>query len=247
MHKAVARALVALALAPLAASAQESMPIPAPPLAAGLTPERGALPAGGIVESGRATIAVPADRIKLTIRAYAGVPSPGSGPTTAQSVSDLEKLVVDTMRANGIPDAHLQTAVLGNVNTPDAIVGTLSKPTHDSIDATEKRVLAALPASTLSALRNINVEGALETDGCGPIVERARAAAFADARKRAEALATVAGVHLGVLTAASEADQTAGCTDLGTTVPSFNGANFQATDGILYITVSVNANFAIRP
>ena len=228
-------AIAAVALAPIAGRAQEILPV-----------ERGVPASGAIVETGRATIAVPADRIKLTIRAYAGAVAPGT-QATSQSVTDIEQLVLTTMRANGIPDAHLVTFVLGNVNTPDAIVGTLAKPTHDSIEAAEKRVLAALPPNALAGLRNINVEGQLEADACAPIVARARTAAFADARKRAEALALVAGIRLGSLAGATEADQTAGCTDFGPTVPSFTGSGFQAMDGILYVSVSVNASFAIRP
>lgn len=232
-----------LACTTLAASAQEAMPapmIPAPLLSA---TERSV--ASGITEQGRASVVLPADRLRLVVRTY-GAPPANATPATAAAATVAETSVVDTMRSNGIPDAHIVEAVLGNVGANDQIAGTITKPTRERVAGIERRIVAALPATILPALRNVNLDGMLEVDACAPAIDRARSAAYADARKRAESLALAAGTHVGGLQSASEVDQTQGCVDFGN-APSFNNSGQGAFDGTIAVGVIVNATFAIRP
>jgi hypothetical protein len=230
----------------------------APALPAPGPPNRGAVPIAispavsrdfGITEQGRGVVSLPADRLVLTIRSFGNLPprSPGA-PTGAVAMDDVEKIVVDTMRANGIPDARLVTPLLGNIATNDEFAGTIAKPTHDSVAAIEAAILAKLPPSVVPALRNVNVGGTLEVDDCTAAIDRARVLAYADARRRAEALASAAGMHVTGLLGASENDQTGGCPNLD------NGYRFYGNNGnetlektTVDVAVTLSATFGLRP
>jgi uncharacterized protein YggE len=203
----------------------------------------------GITEQGRGVVSLPADRLRLTIRSFGNLAprTPGASPA-AGTLDDVEKAVVDTMRANGIPDARVETPVLGNIAMNDQFVGTIAKPTHDSVSAIETRIVSSLPPAALPFLRNVQVQGALEVDDCSAAIDRARIAAFADARKRAEALASAAGAHLGGLIGASETDQSGGCPSPYNAYPYYgNNANDTLEKTTVDVAVTLSATFALRP
>ena len=234
---------------PPAASAQEAaVPLPAPvPI---VRPDIGTRQTlspspGGITEQGRGVVSLPADRLRLTIRVFAANVRPGGSDAPASA--DLEKSALDVMRSSGISDARLATPVLGNFNGGDIFVGSIEKPTHDKLVDVEQRIVSKLPASALPLLRNVNITGSLEVDDCAAAVNRARIAAVADARERATALAEAVGSHLGVLVAASESDQTAGCADQKSVAYFANGNNDLLDRTTVDVAVSLSATFAIRP
>ncbi len=203
----------------------------------------------GITEQGRGVVSLPADRLRLTVRSFGNLAprTPGASPT-AGTLDDVEKAVVDTMRANGIPDARVATPVLGSIAMNDQFVGTIAKPTHDSVAAIETRILSSLPPVVLPFLRNVQVQGTLEADDCSAAIDRARIAAYADAHKRAEALASAAGTHLGGLIGANETDQTGGCPSPNNGYPFYgNNGNDTLEKTTVDVSVTLNATFALRP
>jgi hypothetical protein len=236
----------------------EAAPLPPAPAVPGASlPIRGSGPGAmslagsrdfGITEQGRGVVSLPADRLRLSIRSFGNLPrTPGASPAGG-TLDDVDKTVVDTMRANGIPDARVETPVLGNIATNDQFVGTIEKPTHDSVSAIESRILAKLPSAMLPLLRNVTVSGTLEVDDCSAALDRARIAAFADAHKRAEALASAAGMHLGGLIGANETDQTGGCPSQNAVYPFYgNGGNESLEKTTVDIGVTLSATFALRP
>jgi hypothetical protein len=203
----------------------------------------------GITEQGRGVVSLPADRLRLTIRSFGNLAprTPGASPAVG-TLDDVEKAVVETMRANGIPDARVEMPVLGNIAMNDQFVGTIAKPTHDSVSAIETRILSSLPPAVLPFLRNVQVQGTLEVDDCSAAIDRARIAAYADAHKRAEALASAAGTHLGGLIGASETDQTGGCPSASNGYPYYgNNGNETLEKTTVDVSVTLNATFALRP
>jgi len=232
---------------------------PAPALAAPPLPIRSvavpaAMPAAaardfGITEQGRGVVSLPADRLVLTIRSFGNIAMRAPGAAAgAPSPDEIEKNVVDVMRSNGIPDARIETPIVGTLSMNDQLVGTIAKPTHDSVSAIEEHIVTKLPSQVLPLLRSVNVLGALEVDDCSAAVDRARTLAYADARKRAEALASAAGMHLGGLLGASETDQTAGCPSQSNGFPinPYN-ANEAMEKMSIDVGVTISASFALRP
>ncbi len=237
-----------LAATALAADAQQALPNFVPP-AAGMPIPLPPVNAGGITEQGRGVVSLAADRLRLTVRIYGMAPVPPVARPAAP-VTDLDAAYKDAiaiMRANGIPDAHFVSPLLGSLTNNDQITGTIAKPTSDKLAAIERRIVGALPPSIVGVVRNVNVMGSLEVDDCGTALDRARASAFADARKRAEALAGIAGVRLGTLLTANESDQSFGCVGTNAFTPYFAGGNDAVLKSNVDITVYVNATFAIRP
>ncbi len=173
-----------LALAPALASAQV-FPANAP---------------AGLTVVGRASIAVPADRLSVTVRLY-----PRS--VTNAALDALAKSVADTMRGAGIADAREVLPLLGSLgpNSQLAVVGTIAHPTRASVESILRSVLATIPDTTAAAIgNNYQVSTALGIDDCDAAETRAQTAAFEDARARATRAAAAAGVHLGAILAINE-------------------------------------------
>jgi uncharacterized protein YggE len=175
------------ALVPALASAQAFLPNPPP----------------GVTTVGRASIAVPADRMNVVVRL-----SPRS--VTNAALDELAKSVADAMRSAGIADAHEVLPLLGSLgpNSAVAILGTIEHPTRASVESILRGVLANVPDATASAVgNNYQVATSLAIDDCDGALARAQTAAFEDARARATRAAAAAGVHLGAILAIDEGSQ----------------------------------------
>ena len=205
-------------------------------------PENSSAQRGGIAEQGRGIVGVPADRLRLSVHVFPNGPGGATPPGTGPNPLDV---VAAAMRANGIPDAHVVVPIFGSFGNGSELAGTIAKPTARSVSEIEMRIVAALPPSVVGSLRNVNVNGVLEADDCSAATDRARKLAYADARKRAEAFASVAGVRLGDLISANEYDQTFGCGGTGLQQGGFFNGNGQPTSFEIQVTTNVNATFAI--
>jgi uncharacterized protein YggE len=175
-----------LALAPALGSAQVS-PATVPP---------------GLTVLGRASIAVPADRMNVVVRL-----NPRN--VTNAALDELAKSVADTMRGAGIADAHEALPLLGTLgpNSQVAVLGTIAHPTRTSVESILRGVMATIPDATATAVgNNYGVTTSLAIDDCDGALARAQAAAFEDARARAARAATAAGVHLGAILAINESN-----------------------------------------
>lgn len=242
-------AVVLIAATTLAADAQAMPAIPPPFSSQPNAPSTA--PSGGLSEQGRGIVPVAADRLRLTVHIFnvGPVPTPPAfamtNPPPVHPKATLED-VVAAMRANGIPDARIVSPVFGGFGNGDQITGTILKPTQANVTDIERRVLAALPSTAFAAQRNVNVNGTLEADDCANALRRARELAFADARKRAESLASIAGVRLAGLVAASEFDQTLGCAKSGGFTGIFLNGGDAAMKFDIDVSAVVNATFAIR-
>jgi uncharacterized protein YggE len=187
---------VLLALAPLLGSAQV---VPAPVVVAPGVPGQ-ALSTGGLTVSGRATIAVPADRMSVAVRL-----SPHN--VTNGALDGLAKSVADTMRGAGIGDAREVLPLVGFLgpNSQVAVLGTIEHPTRTAVETILRSVLATIPDATAAAVgNNYQVTTSLLLDDCSGAEMRAQTAAFEDARARAQRAATAAGIHLGAIVAIVE-------------------------------------------
>ena len=200
--------------------------------------------AAGLTVVGRATVAVPADRMRVIVRL-----TPRN--VTYAALDDLAKTVADAMRQAGIGDAHVALPLRGFLgpNSTVAIIGSVGHPTRESVEAILREALKAVPDQTAATLQNAyQVQTSLEVDDCTPAETRAQSAAIADARARAERAAAAAGLRLGGIIAINES---------GTFAPAACGAKSDdATPmqfsndpyGSLSVPVSVTATvtFAIR-
>ncbi len=154
----------------------------------------------GLTVVGRSSIAVPADRLSVTVRIY-------PRNVTNAALDALAKSVADTMRGAGIADAREVLPLLGFLgpNSQVAVLGTIPHPTRASVESILRGVLATIPDATASAIgNNYQVSTALGIDDCEGAETRAQTAAFEDAHARALRAATAAGVHLGAILAINE-------------------------------------------
>lgn len=251
--KAVRVVMTVCAFCVLVASAQAQVNVPSPmriQAPAPIAPATGAV-AGGISVAGRATIAVPPDRMRVSLRLFAQfAPVPVSRPTV--SVDDAQKAVVDAMRRAGIADARVEFPVIAasGPNVAPEIVGTIAKPTRDRVEGMTRTILANLPPSVAVALGNFQLQSRLEVDDCRAAERRAQIAAIADARERAESAASAVGVRIGRVLAIDERASFPpfGCATRPDDVNAVQGPNF---DGYGPLVVAVNAvvsvTYAIVP
>jgi len=195
----------------------------------------GVVTANTITVAGRATILVPPDRLRVLVRL-----SPRN--VTGEQLEALAASVADAMHAGGIADAKAVLPIAGYLgsNATIAIVGSVAKPTRESVEAILRATLKAVPDATATALgTNYQVQSSYSVSDCSDAEARAQQAAIADARARAERVATAAGLHLGPIISVNEgsAGPAAGCfTDPDTAY----GAAFGNQDPYGAIAIPVN-------
>jgi hypothetical protein len=175
-------AILGLVLLPLAASAQIPTPRGVP----------GANSAPGITVQGRGTVRFPVTDVQLI--AYAR----GNGD---------EASVLSAMRAAGVENPVIGPAgpQLSN-NTPTVLRGTVHNVSHAKLDALRRAAAAyaaAHPGMTVDSVAFSVANGV-----CAPHEDAARGAAIAEARRRAQSVASLSGVTLQTVTGVYE---TGGC------------------------------------
>ncbi|MBD5633883.1 MAG: SIMPL domain-containing protein [Candidatus Eremiobacteraeota bacterium] len=233
------RLLLALALATASGASAQQAPV-----------VRGLTPAGGITVTGRGTASVAPDRARVTIQLFAGVGVAGTGTIP---VEDASNALRDALRANGVFDARevLPSGSISLRGASPAIVGTVAKPTRDRLEAIAHGVANAIPAKFAPMFSNGQLQIALISDDCSPDEARAERAAFADARERAQRLATIAGLHLGAVIAIAEPQsfQAAGCPSKPDAVEANGNAGQPFTNAygplVLPIVINETVTFAI--
>ena len=200
-------ALLSVLLLPVAASAQVV------PRVLGLEP--------GITVQGHGTVKVPVKTLAFVAFARGNVE---------------EKAALAAMRAAGILDPSLGPAgsTIGRGNQSSMLRGTITGVTEEKL---EKIGLAAADyARQHSDVTIENISFAPRFDDCAANEDAARAAAFADARRRAQAVASVAGLSLDGVVAVSESG---GCPTIPDG-PQIQAAGQSLDQGTLTATVTIN-------
>jgi len=220
------------------------------PAAAQLVPQRLSAPggtpeAGTITVGGRATVRVPADRVRFSLAIY------GRGAST--TLDEAGKTIAAILRDHGVPDAAWTLPTSGNVSLQSAsgsVVGTLVKPTRAKAEALIRDTFASLPPSVIAFAQSAQVSTFLLVDDCSAAEARAQEAAIADARDRATLVARAARVGLGKILAVYESlPQTFGCATKPDTAPTstYGPSNQQALDNFdVVLSLSATVSFAIR-
>ena len=160
----------------------------------------GAPNVAGITVTGRATVSVAPDRLSIVVRLF-------PHNVTYAALDDLAKTVAGALRGAGVTDAHVALPVLGSLgqNSTVAVIGTVSRPTREAVEAIARATLKAIPDATATALQNgYQVQTSLAVDDCAAAEQRAQNEAFADAKARALRAAAAAGVQLGAVLAMNE-------------------------------------------
>jgi hypothetical protein len=159
----------------------------------------------------------------------------------------------DALHASGVADARIVFPI-GTLSAridPPAVIGTIAKPTRERLEKLARDVIKALPDRVAPAFANARILVALLTDDCTVEEGEAERAAYSDARKTAQRIASVAGVRLGAVLAINDAQTylPPGCGTKPDTLDSQqNNFAFQAN---LYaplelpITVNETVTFAI--
>jgi len=172
-------AVFALALLPLAASAQ---PVPMRPGAPGSSPQ-------GITVQGRATV-------RYAVKTVQFVGTAHGNPDEAGALA--------AMRAAGVDDPVV--GPLGsqmNSNAPTILRGTVRDVSQAKLARLSRAAADYGRAHPGASLDRVDFFAAPET--CAPHEQEARSAALADARRKAQALAALAGVTLEGVVAVNEA------------------------------------------
>jgi len=208
----------------------------------------------GITVMGRGVVRVPPDRMRIVVHFFqarvSSAPSAPSTPSLTMPVDDVGRLVAQTMRANGVPDAQWQYALVGNftpATTSGFIEGTIAKPTRESVEAIARKIFASLPESLSTSGQNAQIQISLQLDDCAAAEARAQQAAMADAHARAAATAHAFGVRLGPIFAVNESQTfpSPACdTQSENAGVTFNGG----TSGTLSVPITVTATvtYALR-
>jgi uncharacterized protein DUF541 len=207
-------AVLALVLLPLAASAQ-GPPIPRIPIT------------GGITVQGSGAARIPVKAVQLTAQ--------------VRGVVD-ETSALAALRAAGVEDPVLgpNGPRIGS-GTQMLVRGTIRGVTRAKLDRIGEAAVAYMAAHPGTSVDNVAFSPRL--DDCAPSEQTARAAAFADARRKADAIAALAGVSIdGVATV----NESGGCP---ATSESGYGGQGQFDLGTLTTSILVYeyVTFAISP
>jgi|GEM_PF-2192537 len=210
--------VLALVLLPLAASAQAPM---APPFRVPGT-------AGGITVSSYGSVSFAVNAVRFTAQAH-GLPDDAG--------------VLAAMRAAGIEDPVIGPAGPQISSGNQAVLrGTIRGVTRAKLDRMGEAAASYVRAHPGSALDNVMFSPVLAD--CATSEQTARAAAMADARRKADALAALAGVTIDGVAAVNESG---GC-PIGTDRSRFGGQT-EFDLGTLTSTIALfeNVTFAISP
>ena len=206
-------AVLALVLLPLAASAQ------GPPMRS-LSP-------GGI-----------------TVQGYGSV---RAAVKTVQLIAQVRGVVDETGALAALRAAGVEDPVIGpngpriGSGTQVLVRGTIRGVTRAKLDHIGEAAVAYMAAHPGTSLDNVAFTARL--DDCAPFEQTARAAAFAEARRKADAIAALAGVSIDGVATVTENGGCPATTDSG------YGGQGQLDIGALTTTIVVNeyVTFAISP
>lgn len=215
--------VLGLVLLPLAASAQ----VPARVLPG--------TPPAGITVQGRGVARFPVKDVQFV--AYAR----GNGD---------EESVLSALRAAGVENPSIGPGgPQMSANSPTMLRGIVRDVSHAKLDALRRAAAAYALAHPGVVLDSVLFS--MPSDACPPHEQEARAAAIADARRRAQALAALAGVALEGVVGVSE---TGGCPpvetfagpqsalDLGTLT-----SNVVMTETVMFAIVPASGSLPRRP
>ena len=175
-------AVLALALLPLAASAQVPMRIP--------QSGSGAAPSGGITVAGHGSARFAVKT--LTFIAYVRGPADEAGALAAMRSAGIDDAVV------GPPGAQISMSSSG----PTILRGTIRDVTVAKLERIGQAAANYVRAHPGAAVDNVNFSP--RYDDCAGHEQTARAAAVADARRKAQAVAELAGVTIEGVAAVNE-------------------------------------------
>jgi hypothetical protein len=219
-------AVLVFALMPLAASAQA--PAGLQRIGPGVP---GAPGAGGITVQARAVVRYPVKTLSFLANTRGNADEPA---------------VIAAMRAAGIDDPVIGPMGSQMNNGTQAmargVIHDVTRAKLDRIGLAAAAYMAAHPGTTVD-----NVSFYAVTDDCAAREQAARAAALADARRKAEAIAALAGVALDGVAAVNESG---GCPAAGDSpLPPFaqGGSPFDLATLTASVSVVENVTFAIVP
>lgn len=223
MTKNVAAAVLVLALLPAGALAQ-GVPARVVPGAA----------SGGITVSGHATVRRHGDGLRFT----ATLP-PQNGTRNLDAADQL----VAALHANGVADARVQPpGPFIGPNNGLLVVGTVRNPSDARLREIVTKVSAATPGVLIQNLSYVPF-----LDDCAADEQRAIAAAFDDARRRAGLAAAAAHVTLGDVVAMSVYTGSNGCPSNppGYVPVSAGGSRDGLSPTDVFVDANANVTFAI--
>ncbi len=206
-------AVLALVLLPLAASAQ-------------VPPMRSLSPGG------------------ITVQGYGSV---RAAVKTVQLIAQVRGVVDETGALAALRAAGVEDPVIGpngpriGSGTQVLVRGTIRGVTRAKLDHIGEAAVAYMAEHPGTSLDNVAFTARL--DDCAPLEQTARAAAFAEARRKADAIAALAGVSIDGVATVTENGGCPATTDSG------YGGQGQLDIGALTTTIVVNeyVTFAISP
>jgi uncharacterized protein YggE len=213
-------AILALALLPLAASAQ-APPTRLPPASAGTTGT------AGIAVAGTGTVRFTVKTVSFV--AYVRGPADEAGALAAMRAAGIDDPVIGPVGSN----------VSFNGPGVTSVRGTVRDVTPAKLERIGQAAASYMRAHPGSAVDNVNFIPRL--DDCNVHEEAARKAALAEARRKAQAIADLAGVTIeGVLSVA----ENGGCPG-PSDGPFVNGGPFDISTLSTTISVYENVTFSI--
>ena len=216
----------------------------------------------GIRVSGQGVVTAPPDIAVLNVGASVRRETPGEAFDRAEQ---LVNALFATLRANGVSERDIQTRELSLFLEPTSPRTPEEPPPPPawraryavSVKLREFGRIGPVVSQAVAALaEGAELHGIVFTiEDRDPLIARAREAAAADARAKAETLARGLGARLGQLLSAQEVfSPTPAPVRVPTPAPLPTGAPFpqaqppiQVSPGELTITVTVEALFAIVP
>jgi hypothetical protein len=214
-------AVFALALLPLAAGAQSVAPLQR------VAPGAGGLQ--GIAVQGHGLVRYPVKTVAFFAQAQGNADEPA---------------VLAAMRAAGVEDPVVGPMGSQINNSPQtALRGTIRDVTRAKLDRLAHAAADYVRVHPGTSVYSVNFFAA--ADGCAQHEQDARAAAIADAHRKAQAIAALAGVSLEGIAAASELG---GCPATGDVpMQGFGSGGLPLDLGTLTATISIteNVTFAI--
>jgi hypothetical protein len=193
-------------------------------LAAPAAAQNAVIPTAGVTVTGSASQRFPVQTVQITAFGHGAV---------------NEGDVIAAMRAAGLEGPSVSPAGLSFPNRGQFVLrGTINAVTPAKLDAIAVAAAAFVQAHPNVGIDNVQMQAPLE--GCPALEDAIRVRAFAEARRRAEALARDAGVVLGDPKALI---QGGGCPMNGA---ELGGVPVDPTTFTAAMTVSVTVTFALK-
>jgi hypothetical protein len=198
-------------------------------------------PADGITVNGFGSLDVPASKAVITVHISSQTPF---------TVAQIKPLIDDVAKADGSSDSATIPPFIMPANAPlrtFTATGTVNAPTAKMLtDAIP--LLAAAVAKAPPGIQLDNAQVTLSLADCESYVDKARAEAVRDARRRAESLAHDFGGKVGAVIAIAATDQLLSSSGVCTKQYFFSGGFGQSEPMNIddYVTVRVAERVAVR-